>query len=160
MCSALGDLRFVPEADIIITSAFATSRTKAEHLTRLPAGWARSAVHAPAWPCRRRSPHPARRSGSRVLREVSRSSSRCPASCSSPRRRPLVRSRDRSASADLRRHSRRAARSGRRSSCRADNSRCGHHKALRLDCSEQQNWISRHCRCRSLQLKDRGDRRP
>jgi len=45
---------------------------------------ARSAARAPASPCRRRSRHPGRRSGSRALRSAAPCSCRCPASCSSP----------------------------------------------------------------------------
>jgi len=55
------------------------------------------AVHAPAWPCRRRWSHPDRRSGSIAIQEACRNSYRYLASCSSPRRCLLGQWRDRSA---------------------------------------------------------------
>ena len=73
--------------------------------------------------------------GRKCFLEGRRNSCRCPASCSSPRRRQPDRWRDRSASAGRRRHTLRVAKSGRRSSCRAGTSPCARRTVARLACS-------------------------
>jgi len=108
---------------------------------------AQFAARVHALPYRRTPPRPGYRSESIALLGACRYSSRYPASCSSPRRCPPGRCRDRVASADHRQHSHPAAKSGCPYARRVGSARSERRKAPRSGCWAWRSWRFIHCRC-------------